>query len=72
MAFPIPEGDLRLRPRAEEKAMIPMEKREPTKMPIFQGAISRSFERKLQEMKVAARQAGQGMERIQNVFREIS
>jgi len=51
-----------------------MEKKnkKPTKRPIFQVSISTSPAIKLQEMKLAARQAGQGRDKAQKVFRDIS
>ena len=57
---------------AVEKIAIQMKKRRPTRAPIFQGSMPTIPARKLQEMKLAARHAGQGMDRAQKVFLDMS
>ena len=72
MALPREEGAAFILPSAVEKTAMHRRKRMPTRAPIFQGSIYNRPARKLQEMKVAARQAGQGMDSAQNVLRDIS
>ena len=55
-----------------EKAAIETKKMNPTRIPTFQALNFMRLARKLQEMKLAARQAGQGMDKTQKVFLEIS
>lgn len=72
MEFPRADGDAFTHSRAMEKAAIETKKMNPTRIPTFQALNFMRLARKLQEMKLAARQAGQGMDKTQKVFLEIS
>ena len=72
MAFPRDDGVPLILPKAAEKAEMDAKKRRPTSIPIFQGLVSTNPARKLHDMKLAARQAGQGMDKAQKVFLDIS
>ena len=72
MALPREDGFALILLNIVENAAMEKKNKRPTERPIFQVSISTIPARKLQEMKLAARQAGQGRDKAQKVFLDIS